>query len=366
MSRPLLIHTEASHGWGGQEMRTLAESRWFRDQGYDVEFIARPDATLTEAASKEGFTVHERLLSKKSQLGDLAFCRRLFKDRKPLMVGTHSNIDSRVCLAAAALAGVPNRFRYRHVSIPVKPSPWNHLIYRKFATRIITTAESIARPLRENFKLQADKAISIPTGVRVPDDIPVREDARLELCHQLDLPDRTRFIGQVSVLRRWKGHYDVMAAFDKIHEEIPDYHLVFAGGGPGTEEMPKRARDYSCARKIHFLGHLENPWPVFRALDIATLASTEGEGVPQSGMQALLSGCAFVGTKVGGIPEIIEDNSSGLLVPHSSPDELAVALKRLALEPGTREKFANKGREWAEANTTLDQMGHRITALMNE
>lgn len=365
MSPPLLIHTEASHGWGGQEMRTLAECRWFREKGYRVELIARPEAVITREARQKNFTVHERPLSKKSQLKDFAFCKRLFGREKPLMVGTHSNIDSRVCLAAATLAGVPHRFRYRHVSIPVKSNPWNRLIYRKLATRVITTAESIAIPLRKNFHLPPGRVISIPTGVNQPDDLPGREEARINLCRELKIPETSRFVGQVSVLRRWKGHYDVMEAFNRVHTEAPEYHLVFTGGGHGMEAFPKKAAEYPCGEKIHFLGHRENPWLSFLAMDIATLASTEGEGIPQSGMQAMLCGCAFIGTTIGGIPEIIKDGQTGLLVPPESPSSLALSLSELMTNRETRERLAGNARAWALENTSLDQMGELITALMD-
>ena len=365
MPQPLLIHTEASRGWGGQEMRTLAEARWFRDHDYRVEFIARPDAGLTEAAEKLGFTVHKRLLRKNTQLADFSFCRKLFKELRPHMIGTHSNIDSRVCLAAATFAGFPHRIRYRHVSIPVKPSPWNHIIYRKFATKIVTTAESIAEPLRKHFKLSEDNAVSVPTGIAEPENLISRDDARAALIKELELPDETRFIGQVSVLRGWKGHHDVMTAFDKIHRDHPNHHLIFAGGGPGLVSLPRESEQYSCFKKIHFLGHRDDPWPIFRALEIATLASTKGEGVPQSGMQAMLSGSAFVGTTVGGIPEIIEDDVSGILVPPEDPDALSEALNRLVTETETRNRLTEKAREWALDHTSLDSMGNRIISLMS-
>ena len=85
--------------------------------------------------------------------------------------------------------------------------------------------------MREHFKLSKETAVSIPTGVQAPSDLISKEDARIALCKKLKLPEETRFIGQVSVLRRWKGHHDVMAAFEKIHQNAPQYHLVFAGVG---------------------------------------------------------------------------------------------------------------------------------------
>lgn len=62
---PLIIHTEASRGWGGQEIRTLTECRWFRHQGYDVELIAPSDSRISEAAQEDDFIVHNRILRKK-------------------------------------------------------------------------------------------------------------------------------------------------------------------------------------------------------------------------------------------------------------------------------------------------------------
>ncbi|MDA9831023.1 glycosyltransferase family 4 protein [Akkermansiaceae bacterium] len=364
MTSPLLIHTEASRGWGGQEMRTLAECRWFRDQGYRIALIAPEASEISAAAAKENFTVHHRELTKKTQLPDFLFCRKLFKKDPPLMVGAHSNIDTRVCLAAATAARIPNRFRYRHVSIPVKYNPWNRVIYRKFATQIITTAEKIAIPLREDFELPAGKVITIATGVAPPDDLPTREQAHRDLCSELKLPPTSRFIGQVSILRRWKGHTDVMTAFEKIAEDYPNHHLVFVGGGHGEEYLPPFAKNLACADRIHFMGHHPNPWPFFRAFEIATLASTEGEGIPQSGMQAMLSGCPFIGTSVGGIPEIITHAKTGLLVPPSDPSAITAALKTLLEAPLTRQKIAKMAYDWALENTTLDRMGKTVESLL--
>jgi glycosyltransferase involved in cell wall biosynthesis len=347
-------------------MRTLAEARWFRQEGYDVQLIAPEAAKIAKAASSEGFTVLHRELTKGSQIADFLFCYSYFKNHQPLMVGSHSNIDTRVCLAAAHLAKVPNRFRYRHVSIPVRPKPWNKLIYRKFATRIITTAERIARPLREHFHLPDEKVVTIATGIQAPSDLPSRENAHAQLCHELQLPESSRFIGQVSILRSWKGHADVMKAFDKVANDFPDYHLVFVGGGHGEDYLPPIAASLPCKDRIHFLGHKPNPWPYFRAIEIATLASTEGEGIPQSGMQAMLCGTTFIGTNVGGIPEIVTHDETGLLVPPCNPDAIAAAFRKLMENPETQRVLAAKAYSWAEKETTLDLMGRRVGDLLEK
>lgn len=365
MSKPLLIHTEASRGWGGQEMRTLAEAGWFRSQGYDVELICPADSRIAPAAAEQGLVVHHRELKKGTQLQDFWFCYQLFRERTPQMVGTHSNIDSRVALGAAAWAKVPHRFRYRHVSIPVRKSPWNSLIYKKWATSVITTAEMIAEPLRRDFDLDKSRVRTIATGVKAPEFLIDQDKARLLLCEELSLPTTARFLGQVSVLRAWKGHADVMKAFDQVSREFPDYHLVFVGGGHGIDYLPPQAEALDCGKKIHFIGHQTDPWPYLRAFDIATLASTAGEGIPQSGMQAMLAECAFIGTTVGGIPEIVQAGENGLLVSPEAPEELAKAIRSLLANPDKRLELIEKARSWATTHTTLDRMGQAVLEMMD-
>ncbi|MEJ6580901.1 MAG: glycosyltransferase family 4 protein [Akkermansiaceae bacterium] len=362
--KPLIIHTEASRGWGGQEIRTLTECRWFREHGYDVELITTSDAQISSAARKEHFVVHHRALRKKTQLSDLAFCLKLFRKRLPLMVGTHSNIDTRVGLCAAKLTGVPNRFRYRHVSIPVRSNFWNRFIYQKCATRIITTAESIASNLRADFNLPVDKAQCIATGIALPAHLLERDTARKALCRELHLPKDSRFIGQISVLRDWKGHNDVMAAFNQISQKLPNHHLVFVGGGSSEGNLKETAAATSCADRIHFLGHKPDPWPYFRSLDLNILASTSSEGIPQSGMQAMLAETPFLGTTTGGIPEIITDLETGYLTPPNSPASLAKAIIMILENTDQTKRTTEAAKQWSLLHCLEDLMGKKVQKLL--
>lgn len=210
------------------------------------------------------------------------------------MVGTHSNIDTRVGLCAATLVGVPNRFRYRHVSIPVRSNFWNRFLYQKCATRIISTAESIAKKLRADFNLPVDKVRCIATGIDLPPQLLEREAARKALCRELMLEKDSHFLGQISVLRDWKGHNDVMEAFAQIFQNLTHHHLVFVGGGSSEGHLKEIAAATNCAGRVHFLGHKSDPWPYFRSLDLNILASTSSEGIPQSGMQAMLAETPFL------------------------------------------------------------------------
>jgi len=118
-SKLTILHTEASNGWGGQEIRILSEAEWFRDQGYRIILANPQNGQLNAKARARGFEVFDIPFEKKTQLRDFFRVRKLIQDHKPDVIGTHSSVDSWVGLLAASLCRVPCRLRYRHVSTPV-------------------------------------------------------------------------------------------------------------------------------------------------------------------------------------------------------------------------------------------------------
>lgn len=359
-----IIHTEASHGWGGQEMRILTECRWFRTQGFRCVLMAKDHSPIAAHFREEDFEVIPTTFTRSSQLGDFAKCTGIFRGMKPVMVGSHSNIDTRVALAAAACARVERRVRYRHVSIPVRPSSWNKVIYRHFATRIVTTAHSIADELIRDFGLDADTAISIPTGVNgAPED--GHRDARAEIIKQLNLPPEARIIAQISVLRNWKGHTHLLDAFERIASAHPEQHLVLVGKGNMMDQLREKALSMTCSSKIHFAGHATDPYPYFQGADIVTLASTGGEGVPQCILQAFACSRPVVATRVGGIPDVVRDGENGLLVPPADPVALAAALERLLISPEDSFRLGAEARRTFLNCGSIDHMGGSLRRFLN-
>lgn len=360
---PLIIHTEASLGWGGQEIRILTECCWFRDQGFRCALMAPPGSPIAETFLKNGFEVIAVTFQKSSQIGDFFQCMKVFREMRPDLVGTHSNIDTRVALAAAACAGIKRRVRYRHVSIPVGPSPWNHFIYRKLATRVITTARSITNALSKDFSLPVGFAETIPTGV-ADTDLSDKNEARRSVREMLGLPFDARIITQVSVLRAWKGHAYLMAAFDHLAALDSSLHLVLVGGGPGLDYLPEQIARLESHARIHLVGHQEEPYRFLKAADVAVLASTGGEGVPQSTLQCFACGVPFVGTTVGGIPDIVDSGENGLLVSPANPLELAEAISKILGDPNLAAKFSENARKTFEQIGSLNHMGARIREFL--
>ncbi len=361
-----IVHTEASNGWGGQDIRVLHEAEWFRAQGHDIHLVTPPEGELFKRAVAAGFYPVPMGLNKKSRFGDFFRLRALFKKLKPDVVGTHSSIDSWVGLLAAKSTGVPCRLRYRHVSTPVKPNAANRWMYQVLATHIITTSNAVSRHLVEMLSVAPAQVTCVATGVEIPPVLPDRETARRALAAELGLPESVRFIGQISVLRTWKGHCDLISAFDQLAARRPELHLVLVGEGPYRWKV-EQDRDAAVFReRIHLTGHRENPWPLFRAMDVCCLCSTGNEGIPQALIQAMLAGTPAVGTGVGGIPEIVRPGETGLLVPPAAPEKLAEAVGDLLDHPDRAEILAETAACRMRTGYSPDIMGNAVLAIVRK
>jgi glycosyltransferase involved in cell wall biosynthesis/GT2 family glycosyltransferase len=134
-------------------------------------------------------------------------------------------------------------------------------------------------------------------------------------------------------LEKRKGVGDLIEAFRMVAERAPHWHLYIAGDGPEQETLTRLAESSGVADRIHFLGNVENPKPLFDNADIFALAS-HAEPFGLSLAEARHAGCAIVGTNVGGIPELLEFGEAGALVAPANPAALAEKLGALMTEPG--------------------------------
>lgn len=359
-----IIHTEASTGWGGQEIRIWHEARWFRERGHRVVLCARPDGQIGERFREDNFEVIPTPFRGSTRCLDLFRLRRVFRRVRPDMVGTHSSLDSWAGLVAARLAGVQARFRYRHISAPVRAGWPNRFLYGKAANQVLTTAECIRLDLVRGLGLDRSRVATVPTGIAPPVFETTREAERAALCRRLDLPGATRFIGCVAVLRSWKGHEYLMAAFDKLAERFPGHCLVVVGDGPQRKRLEEERQKSRHGERMRLVGHQPNAWPFFRAFDMAVLASYKDEGIPQSLLQAMFAECPVVGTRAGGIPEIVHEGITGLVVEPRDPEGLGKAMAYCLKAPDEAVARSVAAHRMVEQNHTLDLMGRRALGLI--
>ena len=359
-----IIHTEASPHWGGQEIRIFEEMKWFREQGHEMILVAPDNGTLYERCKKEGFVVISIYFTKPRTLINILKMLWVIWRKKPDVVATHSSTDSWAGLIAAFLLQVRKRVRYRHISATVKGNFLNKLQYSILANLVITTGNCISNILIENLKINESKIHVLATPVHSSLDLPSKEEARKSLQKELNLGKDTRFIGQVSVLRGWKGHPYLLEAFYIIASDNPNLHLVIVGDGAMMQSLKNRQASSSFPNRIHLVGHKENVHLYFKAFECAILSSTHNEGIPQSLLQSMQVGTPVIGTKVGGIPEIIINGETGYLAEPQDPKSLSSAIIKTLVDTRTAKKMSVNCQKQIEELYTWGFIGPQILQLV--
>lgn len=168
-------------------------------------------------------------------------------------------------------------------------------------------------------------------------------------------------IGFISRVEGAKGIHELLEAYKKLAVEFPFLELMIAGSGSQESVVREYSKQFS---KLNFLGHISGDLSeVLKQIDIFTLPSYQ-EGLPYSVIEACMASCAIVATNVGGIPEIITHNKSGLLVAPKDTDALYLSLKKLIEDKDLRLKFAQMARAEYEEQFTLDKMKEQMQAIV--
>jgi hypothetical protein len=205
-----ILHTEASLGWGGQEIRVLTEARGVARLGHEVVLAAPADARIAAEAPRFGVELATLPIGRKGPAG-VAALRRLLQERRFDVVNTHSSTDTWLtALSCTGLSNAPPIVRTRHISAPVPNNLPTRWLYTRATARIVTTGERLRRTVIEETGVAADRVVSVPTGIDLEHFRPGGDRAAARA--QLGLPASSQLVGIVATLRSWKGHRYLLEA----------------------------------------------------------------------------------------------------------------------------------------------------------
>ncbi len=359
----VILHTESHRSWGGQESRVFNECLWMQNQGQRPLLAAPAGSPIYSRASAAGISVLPMRFTSLSAVADLFRLRTVLKRHRPHVLNTHGNMDAKIGLLAACGLGIPCVIRSRHHSHPVSPSWYNKVMYRHLSDYIFTTADGVTRQIVTDLSVDPSKAVTVASGIIPPSDLPERQASIERLQGELNVGPDTRFIGSVAMLRDWKGHRFLVEGFADIRDQVPNHHLVILGDGDEMEALKRQREQLGLNQRMHLMGFRNDPWPYFAAFDLNVLASTKNEGIPQVLLQAMYVGCPVIGTRAGGIPDIIDHDRTGLLVDPENSAALATALLAVLTRPAAAHRRAQQAHAVVRDNHTIDVMGAKILGL---
>jgi glycosyltransferase involved in cell wall biosynthesis len=351
-----ILHTESSKGWGGQENRILHESIGLRKLGAGVVIVCQPDSRLALRARESGLEVRTVKMRRGLDLIAIWQIMRVIRNERIAVVNTHSGRDSMLAGIAARLSRTrPLIVRTRHLALPLT----SKFTYSVLPHKVVTVSEYVRRYLIGRGIPEA-RVAAVPTGVDLSRFDPDAEAGTLR--HELGLDAKTPLVGTAAILRLKKGHQVLLEAIPKVLEAVPDAVFVLAGDGPQQQNILKSIREKNLGAHVLLLGLRRDIPNVLKSIDLFVLPTLE-EALGTAFVEAMAMQKPVIGTRVGGVPEVIDDGRNGLLVDPRDPAGLADAIVRLLRSPDLAAAMGERGRQIATTEFSVERMCQRMQAL---
>lgn len=355
-----ILHTEASCGWGGQEIRILTEARGLIRRGHQIELVCPAEAQIFAAAPAYGIPVHALPIGRK-KISCLLALRDFLGQHRYDVINTHSSSDSWLAaLACRTIADAPPIIRTRHLSTPVNRGWATRWLYERGCAHVVVTGEALKRQLVADNGFSAEHMSSVPTGI---DTVRFCPRDRQTVRAQLGLAPEASYVGILATLRDWKGHSVLFEALARLLPEHPGLRLLVIGDGPYRDRLDVRAAALGVSGRIDFVGHRDDAELWLAALDVFALPSWGDEGVSQALMQAMACALPVITTPVGSLTEVVHDGLTGLLVPPRDSGALADAIARLIADPLFAAGLGQAARQLAETRCGEALMLDRMEAI---
>lgn len=212
--------------------------------------------------------------------------------------------------------------------------------------------------LRDSLRLDPARTQVVHNSVPAQPPAPLADPAALRV--DLGLTDGGPVVACVGALRREKDHPTLLHAFAKVVQRSPEAQLLLIGDGPSRPDLVRLTEALGIRDAVHFLGVRDDVADLLQLVDVVTLASTTIENFPFAVLEAMAASVPAVCTAVGGLPELVEDGVSGLLVAPGRPDALAAALLTLVADPARRRRMGDAARQRLIVHFPFDGMVSRV------
>lgn len=368
---PLVVHIIYRLDVGGLENGLVNLINRMPRDSYRHAIICLTESTdFSKRIRRPGVAIHE-IHKKPGQDGE-SFVKvyKLLKQLKPAVVHTRNlaAIEYQFC---AFLAGVPLRVQGEHGWDVFDPDGnnvkyrWLRFLMGLFIHRFIPLSQQLQDYLQTKVGIPAQKITRICNGVdtelfhpregqrQMPDDCPLRLENKV-------------LIGTVGRMHGVKDQLTLVKAYLLACQESPSFagkaRLALIGDGPLRELAVNLLAQHGLADNAWLPGERHNIAQIMRGFDLFVLPS-KAEGISNTILEAMASGLPVIATRVGGNPELVVDEKTGLLVAKENVPAMAVALQILVNDDDKRQQFAQAALQRARQEFSIDGMVARYQAV---
>lgn len=351
------VHIDSAVTWRGGQNQVLLTVLGLETAGHRTTLVAHPDGVLRRRA-REGLALVP--LGPRGE-ADFSAAWRLsaaLKRERPDIV--HAHDPHAVAMAALAISfdprgPWPTLVASRRVDFHLKKNAFSRWKYRQVA-RFLCASEAIRQILIHD-GIPADRAVTVHEGIDLDH---IDAQPRADLHETFWLPKNAPVVLNIGALVPHKGQRDFLDAAALVLRHVPDARFLVLGEGELQHALEQQVKRLSLERHVTLAGFRPDVLSLLKGADVFVMSSVL-EGLGTSILDAMACGKPTVGTRVGGIPEVVVDETTGLLVPTHTPARMADAIVTLLTDASRRDAMGTAARRHVEQHFTVERM---VTATL--
>jgi len=335
-----ILHLDTERTWRGGEAQLLHLAEGLARRGHFCIVAGQPGSPLLARAAQKGLKTEPVAMSSEWSLSAVRLLSRILKRERIQVIHMHTSHACTLGGWAARLAGVPVRIISRRVDFSVRSNPFRRLKYQWGVDRIVAISEGV-RAVLIGDGLDPARIEVIRSGIDPRPFDPAYPS--VEARREFGIAEKSPVVGCVAHFADHKGHRYLVEAAARVAAAVPDIRFLLVGDGELRPQIELQIKELKLERQIILTGFRNDIPRLLAAMDIVVLSS-HLEGLGTSLLDAMAMARPVVATRVGGIPEMVEDGLTGRLVPPRDPAALADALIELIRRPDEQKRMGEAGR----------------------
>jgi glycosyltransferase involved in cell wall biosynthesis len=265
--------------------------------------------------------------------------------------------------AAAHRAGCPIVWHVREILPPGRRRRWFASHLRRRADRVVAVSAAVAAWLEDEGL--GDRVEVVHNGVGRP-SLMLPPDATRQTLGLHQIPETALVVGLYGQLLPHKGVLDMVRAVHLASEQVPELHLLIAGDGPRRYrlEVQAAAANGPAGERICVMPPHADIWKLMAAVDVVAVTTVTPDPLPRVILEAMAASRPVLAYSGGGVPEMVVDGTTGLMVPSGDVDGLARGLVRLARSQDLRARLGAAGRDRAVRHFSIERHLARMEKVL--
>jgi glycosyltransferase involved in cell wall biosynthesis len=358
------LHIDTARTWRGGQNQVLLTVNGLREIGQRAALVAHPNGELRRRAA-EGLDLIPLAPRMEMDLHAGWKLARVITRLKPDVI--HAHDPHGVAMASLALSlgassrntasAPPALVAARRVDFHLKGNSFARWKHRQVDC-FIAASEAIRQMLLHD-GVPADRAVTVHEGIDVDH---VLAAPPVDVHAAFFLPHGSPVVGNVAALVPHKGQRHLIEAAHLVVQELPDARFVILGEGELREHLERQVKDHHLEKHVKLPGFRIDVLGCLKQFDLFVMSSVT-EGLGTSLLDAMAASRPIVATTAGGIPEIVRDEATGVLVPPRDHHAMARQIVRLLKDAALRRRFADAGFARVRERFTVERMVDETAAV---